>query len=407
MRGFVRWLKDNIERTTEETDAPISEETDDVVRIITIHAAKGLEFPIVVFANMAGDRRDSTTVVPDRPQRQLHVQLGSKADGFRTPGYEDATANEQRHSSAEELRLLYVAATRARDHLVVSFIAAKDDDGAPDPPKCLADRLRMAGAHRRPIIDLDALTLPAGEPPIWRAAIDRPVSTASIEQLLSAREAWIAEHEALVERGSRRLLVQTASALKPEWDAAATFAADAVRRGRAADFGTAVHAVLERSMLRADRVDALADATAREFGMADRAGEMAAVAHRPLESDAAKRALASPRILLETPFTVPLSGVDGLAEGRIDAMFEERGELVIVDFKTDAVTPKDVDERAALYRAQALIYAWSAQRASGMPVREVILLFARPDPAIERAFTVNAGFLAEAESLLSQDIVAV
>jgi hypothetical protein len=42
-----------------------------------------------------------------------------------------------------------------------------------------------------------------------------------------------------------------------------------------------------------------------------------------------------------------------------------------------------------------------------MPVREVILLFARPDPAIERAFTVNAGFLAEAESLLSQDIVAV
>jgi hypothetical protein len=88
-------------------------------------------------------------------------------------------------------------------------------------------------------------------------------------------------------------------------------------------------------------------------------------------------------------------------------MFEERGELVIVDFKTDAVTPKDVDERAALYRAQALIYAWSARRASGMPVREVILLFARPDPAIERSFTVNPAFLAEAESLLARDIAAV
>src|SRR5438093_1597168 len=63
LRGFVRWLKDNIAQASDETDAPISEETDDVVRIVTIHAAKGLEFPIVVFANMEGERRDYTTVL--------------------------------------------------------------------------------------------------------------------------------------------------------------------------------------------------------------------------------------------------------------------------------------------------------------------------------------------------------
>jgi ATP-dependent exoDNAse (exonuclease V) beta subunit len=400
LRGFVRWLKDNIERTTDETDAPISEETDDVVRIITIHAAKGLEFPVVILANMAGERRDSTTVVPDRANAWLHLQLGRKDDGFRTPDYDAATGAEQRHSFAEELRLLYVAATRARDRLVVSFIAAKDSDDVTAQAKCLADRLRMAGAHMRERFDLDALALPGGDPPIWRAAIERPVSTKKVEEILSSRETWIADHDALVARGDERLLVQTASALKPEWDAASSFAADAVRRGRAADFGTAVHALLERCSLRLDRVHALAVATSREYGMPERAGEMASVARRAIESAAGKRAMASPRLLLETPFCAPLAGAAGLAEGRIDALFEERDGLVIIDFKTDAVTAKDVDERAEFYRAQALTYAWAAQRATGMPVHEVILLFARPQPAIERSFKVDDAFLAEAEATL-------
>jgi hypothetical protein len=65
------------------------------------------------------------------------------------------------------------------------------------------------------------------------------------------------------------------------------------------------------------------------------------------------------------------------------------------------VQARDVDARAAVYRAQALVYAWSAQRAASMPVREVIFLFARPSPAIERSFTVDAAFLAEAEALLA------
>ncbi len=397
LRGFVRWLKENINRASDETGAPISEETDDVVRIVTIHASKGLEFPIVVFANMAGDRRDYTTVLPDRANGRLHVKLGSKDLGFRTPGYDDAEAAEERHSRAEELRLLYVAATRAKDRLVLSFIASKDDDAPPRETKCLSDWLRIAGAHLDPAIDLEALADPQGELPIWRAAIGA-VAGADIARVKDQRTAWIAEHDALVARGAKPLLVQTASALRPEWDAASSFEADGARRGRAAEFGTAVHALLERSALRGDRIEALAAATATEFGMRDREREMIAVARRALGSNAVRRALASKRLLLEAPFTVGLAGAAGLAEGRIDLLFEEDGGLVIVDFKTD------VDAHAERYRNQALVYGWSAQTASRMPVREVIFLFARPDPAIERAFPVDAAFLAEAESLLAGDL---
>ncbi len=63
-------------------------------------------------------------------------------------------------------------------------------------------------------------------------------------------------------------------------------------------------------------------------------------------------------------------------------------------------TPAEVEERAASYRAQALIYAWAAQCTTGMPVREVVLLFART--GVEHATRVDASFLAEAEALLSR-----
>jgi ATP-dependent exoDNAse (exonuclease V) beta subunit len=402
LRGFVRWLKDNIDRQSDETDAAISEETDDVVRIMTIHAAKGLEFPIVVFANMAGERRDATTTVADHTAQALHIQLGRKNDGFRTPGFAAAIAGEQLHTSAEDVRLLYVAATRARDRLVVSLISAEDTDAANAEAKSLADRLRMAGAHRLADVDLDALPLPAGEPPIWRAAVDDSARQADVREIVATREAWQRERATLVERAGKPLRALTASALK-QGDSdgdASRFAADAVRRVRAAEFGTAVHALLERSLLNTGRLEALVDAIAYENGLHDRREEMLAVARRALEADVLKRALSSPRVLLETPFTLALPDVEGLAEGRIDAMFEEAGGLVIVDFKTDAITLRDVDDRAQSYRTQALVYAWSAHRATGLPVREVVFLFARPDPAVERAFAVDEAFLKEAQALL-------
>ena len=169
LRGFTRWLKDNVTRAADkragsggdETDALISEETDNVVRIVTIHASKGLEFPIVVLANMNTDRVDMTNVITalDGEGASLHMKLGKKDDNFRTPGYDEADMLEKEHREAEEKRLLYVAATRAKDRLVVPFIAKEDPKKKTDPPKSLNDWLRQAGADKGDAID--AATLPA------------------------------------------------------------------------------------------------------------------------------------------------------------------------------------------------------------------------------------------------------
>ena len=116
-----------------------------------------------------------------------------------------------------------------------------------------------------------------------------------------------------------------------------------VRRGRAAEFGTAVHALLERVDLR-DYADLgeRAHRIAREFGMSERAGEIERVARNALESAVLDRARASKRVLREVAFTAPLPRRrTGFAEGRIDLLFIEDGAdgpgIVVVDFKTDNV----------------------------------------------------------------------
>jgi ATP-dependent exoDNAse (exonuclease V) beta subunit len=307
------------------------------------------------------------------------------------------------------LRLLYVASTRAKDRLIVPFIGAPDAT-TPHEPESLNDWLRRGSVNFTPPIDAATLPAIAASLPVWRRTPE-PAPAAASQRIVDERARWFAEHDALVARAKRPLVVRTASALKPEWERPVA-STDDVRRGNATEFGSAVHALLERSELRADAIHALARAVAEEFGMPARADEMAQMAQRALESTVVQRALRSSRLLLEAPFTVALPVDDaraaglpeGLAEGRIDLLFEDDGAVVIVDFKTDAVTERDVDERTAHYRNQALVYAWAVRTATRMPVREVAFLFARP--GIERAYAVDEAFIAEAAALMCMEPTA-
>ena len=115
---YLAWVADKVEAVERSEIAP--DETDeDAVRILTIHAAKGLEFPIVVVAGLgtkdsaAGDRF-RVAFVDDG----VELSLGA-ADHARLPRARPDAAE------AEEARLLYVGMTRARDHLVVSCHTSK------------------------------------------------------------------------------------------------------------------------------------------------------------------------------------------------------------------------------------------------------------------------------------------
>ncbi len=127
LRNFSRWLRgqreieeDAFRSALREGDAGIADAGDDVVRVMTIHASKGLEFPLVALANMSGQRNLNSSPIPDRGANQIHFQVkGFGGTYFATPNYDDRWQPEKEAQAAEITRLVYVGTTRARDHLVI------------------------------------------------------------------------------------------------------------------------------------------------------------------------------------------------------------------------------------------------------------------------------------------------
>ncbi len=114
---FIRRLRDLEKVSEREGDAPTEEEGADVVRLITIHKAKGLEFPVVFLADMGRSlfRAESSVFLCDGPS----MALGCRLDGYKTAAYTAIEAERRRIEEAEAMRLLYVALTRAREHLLL------------------------------------------------------------------------------------------------------------------------------------------------------------------------------------------------------------------------------------------------------------------------------------------------
>src|SRR5262249_47456395 len=130
-RGFVERLREEAEG--EAPEAPIVEESSEGVRIMTVHKAKGLEFPVVILADITAG------IAAWNPGRYVDADRGLCA--LRLGGWQpwdliDHEADELARDRAEGVRVAYVAATRARDLLVVPAVG--DDpflagwDGASD-----------------------------------------------------------------------------------------------------------------------------------------------------------------------------------------------------------------------------------------------------------------------------------
>ena len=125
-----------------------------------------------------------------------------------------------------------------------------------------------------------------------------------------------------------------------------------------------------------------------EAGVPDHVDEVIEMARNCLASPTVQRAIASGSYYREVPFTIPLDD-GGFAVGRIDLLSRDGDGVVVADYKSDRITGPEIDARMDVYQGQAETYALSMARATGLSVRDVVLVFARP--GIERTFDNELG----------------
>jgi ATP-dependent exoDNAse (exonuclease V) beta subunit len=429
LRAFLHWADLQRDDKLRATSPVVPEADVDAVRILTIHGAKGLEFGITVVSGLSAQdpstRRGAT--VRFAPAGGFEVRMRS---GMETTRYEAVRTLDETMDEHERIRLLYVALTRARDHLVVSTHHTKRGSakshggriatrlaGLEAAAEALAVRWTSAPADGGP----DDASAPIATPAA-AAASDPVVPPADAAEWQAELDDFAARRAATVARGGGGVVSATAIAalLANEADDALADPAaperEPWRRGRAGtSIGSAVHAVLQHADLGDPSSPTVRDLavwqTSVEGLPADVADVVEAKARAALASPLVARAVASGSVRRELHVAVPIAAILGtgaegspdvdLVEGFVDLLFDDGAGLVVVDYKTDDVpTPAAVAVALERYAPQGAAYALLLEAATGRPVSEVHFLFLRGNEAVDAVVPDLAGAVARVRERL-------
>ena len=393
LRDFLGWVDDQINEGARVTEAPVPESDEEAVRVMTIHGSKGLEFPVVILTGLnSAPPRSGNQVIVDRAAGRVEVGVGPANQRFATPGFEELTEHDNRMTAAEHIRVMYVATTRARDHLVLSL--RRPAKGAKTTAAVISEYMesdadlwhtvKLKGTFQPAVSQID------GEQ-------DSPAAINEARHSTEALDAWSAARQQTIDDLSRPLFVSaTGLSSVSDDDKQEPTSPEPWRRGRAGtSVGRAVHAVLQSiDLATGEGIEHRARAQAIAEGVPDREAEVVRLAGAAVNSDIVRRAVASKRIWREVPVAAPVG--NGSLHGFIDLLFEEDNGLVVVDYKTDDVTDQQLPVVMERYRLQGGAYAHAIEQITGKPVKEVVFLFLQPKSEV--ALPNLAGAMADARN---------
>jgi ATP-dependent exoDNAse (exonuclease V) beta subunit len=429
-RGFVEALR---EAATggQAAEAPILEEGSDGVRLMTVHKAKGLEFPVVILADITARLTpfDASRYI-DTDRERCALRIG----GWSPKDLNDNKAMELLREEKEGERIAYVAATRARDLLVVPAVGdGPYTEGWVAPlnaavyPAEDARRVQARGTGCPVFTSKDSVLIrPDGDPAsrltvcpgqhdftspaapysvVWWSPepavlslgaqapfglrrddlIVKDVAPAVLRRGLDAYQTWKTARDAAIaaaRQPSIDVMTATASAagdgplaIGADIDVATEVVEGTRPRPGGQRFGSLVHALIADMPLDAPDaqvISLLSSAHGRVLG-AD-AVEIAAaenLVQRVLEHPvlrAAARAARNGTCYRETPITWRADS-GALIEGFVDLAYTEDTGFVVVDFKTD----RELDGAVDRYQRQVRIYAAAIATATGRPARAVLM----------------------------------
>jgi ATP-dependent helicase/nuclease subunit A len=366
LRDYLAWAARQSDDMARVTEAVLPETDSRSVRITTIHAAKGLQFPMVIVSGMTSaiGGQLPNLLWPERGGLEIGLKLN-----LRSAGYDGAAGVEKTMSLCESLRLLYVACTRAESKLVVSLHRSGQSTQV-----TYAGQLAMAcqsAVH-------GAFTSGGGH---------LSSMSAGTRAAVSDWESWSAEH-ALASRASGERAAVSATAVACG-DHATLLPSTAVAglnkeprdlelppwaKGRyGSAVGRAVHSTLQSVDLASglDLAEIAASAATAE-NVTQHANVVSALASSALAHPVVQRA-ASRAHWKETYVGTVVDGV--LLEGYVDLLYrEDDGSLVVVDYKTDAAPTANT---LAVYETQLALYARAVSDATGGHDVRTELVFCR------------------------------
>ncbi len=366
------------------------------VRIMNVHKAKGLEAPIVFLACPCGEKDHDADQFVDRSEAEaagyflIQQSKGFQKETIAQPvGWEAMSVRERAFMHAERDRLLYVAATRAKQMLVVSLYPEQ-------PAKCpwssLMDGMELIRELDVPeSVEQDILvgTTSSGLSESEAASIDLGAYLAQREQVFhQLRQPTYAEATVT---GLTKNLADT-----PEWSA----------NGRGQSFGSVIHKGLEAvgKGLPMNDLPGYVQYICQVEGVAEKdAGDALPVIHEILNSELWQRSLRAKQRLFEIPIMMHQrngeatsypateqtlsettaavlkyqtdNGGHILVKGIIDFAFEEEDGWVIVDFKTDQLAENNLQQFVRFYAPQVQAYAKAWSDTFGYKTMEAGLYF--------------------------------
>jgi ATP-dependent helicase/nuclease subunit A len=376
LRAFVDWLERRAGDAIRDHEGAGLDDDEDAVRVLTVHTAKGLEFPIVVLAGLGTSPRYTGEVFGHHGAGRTAVKIGaiSRSARFTLGPFEPVTLHERQHEAAERDRLLYVGATRARDHLVLSLF---HKEGTKDTA---AGRLIECGAME--------YAGPLGPVEVAPRGPDAYFQDLEVEEPNIAEPDFEGRRASLV-AAARSLRHTSATALgRRQPGSGETDTKDEREdetepwsRGRAGThLGRAVHAALQSLPWDADQdlIHAVATAQTVAEAIPQEAEHAARLIGAALRSPAAEHARRATRATREVPFAFRRDGF--IVEGFADLVIEQDdGSIEIVDWKTDQVAASAIPERLAHYQTQAGLYVLGLLNATGRPVSRVTYVFVSAD----------------------------
>jgi ATP-dependent helicase/nuclease subunit A len=392
LTGFVDLMMTRVSEQPVEAESALAEDSLGAIRVLTIHKAKGLEFPVVILPGLhqgAKNAQKGPSIHHDWSSRCYSLRLGSRSNLGALLVEMKMAAREE----AEQRRLLYVGMTRARDLLVLSggltakpghdtvlslleeTIVDEENPSAADQICIGTSRLTRVmtpttkGVRRR---SQQSLSTMAPKPPLVPILIRRQARKLEWEKRRIT---------------PRRVTPSSLAGGRPDAVIPRTVTGHDPDLARLT--GVCAHAVLEQWDFAKPRAEigtvieqACRHYVAQDHLMADVAGDLAVLFGNFLSSEPYKRLQRATVLGREVPFVMPL-GEEQIMEGVIDLIYRLDDRIWIADYKTDDVEAEDAQARADRYRSQAEMYSRAVASALGLPSLSFQFIFLRPGIAID------------------------